>query len=121
MPAFKETSIHSSFFPEAGDNERVERVSIVGAPQAKGVKRFLPKRHKSHGPVLRDLREEGEGVEGASGPTPPTTQPSTRRSSLTAVNDAAAVSCCTLRSSTYSTSDLCVICRAPMTHTRRAT
>ncbi|KWU45969.1 putative MFS transmembrane transport protein [Rhodotorula sp. JG-1b] len=27
MPAFKETSIHSSFFPEAGDNERVERGS----------------------------------------------------------------------------------------------
>ncbi|GAA5973421.1 hypothetical protein JCM8115_001738 [Rhodotorula mucilaginosa] len=90
MPAFKETSIHSSFFPEAGDNERVERVSIVGAPQAKGIKRFLPKRQKSHGPVLRDLAEEGEGAEGASGPTPPTTQPSTRRSSLTAVGDAAA-------------------------------
>jgi hypothetical protein len=33
-----------SFFPEAGDNERVERVSIVGAPQAKGIKRFLPNR-----------------------------------------------------------------------------
>ena len=120
MPAFKETSIHSSFFPEAGDNERVERVSIVGAPQTKGVKRFLPKRQKSHAPVLRDLGEEGEGAEGKAGPTPPSTQPSTRRSSLTAVGDAAAVGWNSLHSSTRNTSDLRAFCRAPMTHTRRA-
>lgn len=92
MPAFKETSIHSSFFPEAGDNERVERVPTESGQPAKGLKRFLPKRHKSRGTPLRDLREDGEVTTSAAGATPASTRPSTRRSSLTAVGESAAVS-----------------------------
>lgn len=91
MPAFKPTTINASFL-EAGDNDRVENVSADGTPKSRtGAKRFLPKRQKSHaGPVLRDLREEGEPAS-ADEATPPSTQPSTRRSSLTAVGDTPAV------------------------------
>ncbi|BGP18472.1 hypothetical protein JCM10213v2_006538 [Rhodosporidiobolus nylandii] len=79
MPhGLKETSINASLFPDA-DDEHVEHVPGAGKGR-KGRKGFLSKKSAAGGKAMRDLSEEGEET------SPGHTQPSTRRSSLTAVN-----------------------------------
>ncbi|GAA5969590.1 hypothetical protein JCM11641_008170 [Rhodosporidiobolus odoratus] len=80
MPhGLKETSINASLFPDA-DDERLEHVP--GGPTKKGKIWKKGGKGAKGGKVLRDLREDGE-AEGGSPPT--STNPSTHRSSLTAV------------------------------------
>ena len=74
--ALKPTTINASFFPE--HNERVDDAS--GATPKKG-KLFRKKSGKPQ-QALRDLSDDDE-----QRPTPASTQPSTRRSSMTAVHD----------------------------------
>jgi len=82
MPGLKPTTINASFFPEADDEGQIENTGGVGGPQKKS--KWPLKRGKSAASqkVYRDLGEEGEG-ERTVGNTPASTQPSTRRSSVT--------------------------------------
>ncbi|GAA5844274.1 hypothetical protein JCM3766R1_002894 [Sporobolomyces carnicolor] len=82
MPGLKPTTINASFFPEADDEGQIENTGGIG--QQKKSKWPL-KRGKSAtgGKVLRDLGDDGERTK----TTPPSTQPSTRRSSVTRVGE----------------------------------
>ena len=82
MPGLKPTTINASFFPEADDEGQIENTGGIG--QQKKSKWPL-KRGKSAtgGKVLRDLGDDGERTR----TTPPSTQPSTRRSSVTRVGE----------------------------------
>ncbi|GAA5901788.1 hypothetical protein JCM8208_003588 [Rhodotorula glutinis] len=80
--ALKPTTINASFFPE--HNERVDDAS--GATPKKG-KLFRKKSAKPQ-QALRDLSDDDDQPR----QTPASTQPSTRRSSMTAVHDQAASS-----------------------------
>lgn len=84
MPGLKPTTINASFFPEADDSAQIENTGGVGRPQKKG--KWPLKRGKSAtaGPALRDLGDDGED---RNRTTPPSTQPSTRRSSVTRVGE----------------------------------
>jgi hypothetical protein len=84
MPGLKPTTINASFFPEADDNGLIENTGGDGQPQKRS--KWPLKRGKSaagNGKVLRDLGDDGETTR----TTPPSTQPSTRRSSVTRVGD----------------------------------
>ncbi|GAA5823046.1 hypothetical protein JCM11251_007464 [Rhodosporidiobolus azoricus] len=77
MPhGLKQTDINATLFPDHSD-ERVEHASpgVGGKKGKKGLKKGI-----KGGRVLRDL-----GDDETEGQTPPSTQPSTRRSSVTAV------------------------------------
>ncbi|GAA6012222.1 hypothetical protein JCM10207_002767 [Rhodosporidiobolus poonsookiae] len=80
MPhGLKPTTINASLFPDH-DDERVENAAVDGA---NGKKAKKGKKGIKAPRVFRDLREDGDDAEHT---TPPSTQPSTRRSSLTAVH-----------------------------------
>uniref|UniRef100_A0A0K3CJD3 BY PROTMAP: gi/472585063/gb/EMS22629.1/ fructose facilitator [Rhodosporidium toruloides NP11] gi/647403384/emb/CDR49512.1/ RHTO0S27e01244g1_1 [Rhodosporidium toruloides] n=1 Tax=Rhodotorula toruloides TaxID=5286 RepID=A0A0K3CJD3_RHOTO len=84
MPAYKPTTINASLFPD-GDTAEDERVEHAPGDASKvNKKRWGLKKAPKTGRTMRNLGDEGE--ERPDEKSPPSTQPSTRRSSLTAVN-----------------------------------